>query len=283
MRWLGLVLGLVACGGNADSKDAPDETGTSPSTTPTPTPTPTPAPMPTPTPSPTPTPTPSPQPTTEWMQPTGGVVTLTTRDGVDLEADYVPADSAGAPGFCLFHMIPPGNDRTNWPTAFVEALADEGWAVLVVDRRGAGNSGGVAIEAYEGPNGKYDVEACAKKLEADGYGPLAVIGASNGTTSMLDYAVWAGGEALPVPVALGYMTGGAYTEVQNDMASAPDVPAIFTYSTAEAAWSVDQQVHDPGNWVFEEYPLGDHGTRMFDAAPAVSEDLIDFFRGVLSR
>jgi hypothetical protein len=100
---------------------------------------------------------------------------------------------------------------------------------------------------------------------------------------MLDYAVWAGTEGLPEPVALGYMTGGSYTEAQNDVADAPPVPAVFTYSTDERLWSVAQQSSDPGSWVFHEYPQGDHGTRMFTAAPDVSDDLVSFFRGALAR
>jgi pimeloyl-ACP methyl ester carboxylesterase len=207
------------------------------------------------------------------------VVTVETRDGVTLEGDWWAGDP-GAPGFVLLHMIPPANDRTNWPRSFEKDLVREGYAVLAIDRRGAGGSEGVAVEAYEGPNGKYDVEACALYLADQGAGPLAIIGASNGTTSMLDYAVFAPDEGLPVPVALGFMTGGTYTENQTAMIDLQQ-PTVFTYSTAEAAWSVDQQPLDPGSWSFLEYPQGDHGTRMFDAAPEVGDDLIAFFTGVL--
>lgn len=225
----------------------------------------------------------APTPTASWAPPGSGVITLTTSDGVALEADYYPSETAGAPGVVLLHMIPPSNDRTNWPTSFVHHLNTEGYAVLVVDRRGAGGSDGVAKDAYEGPNGKLDVAACAEKLAADGFGPLAVIGASNGTTSMLDYAVWAGGAGLPEPVALGFMTGGTYTEAQNPMSAAPAVPAVFTYSTAERAWSEAQRAVDPGGWVFHEYPNGAHGTQMFDAAPEVEDDLVAFLAGALGR
>ena len=61
------------------------------------------------------------------------------------------------------------------------------------------------------------------------------------------------------------------------MATMPQIPAVFTYSTVEAAWSVDQMAHDPGSWSFLEYEGGDHGTRMFDAKPRVKGDLVDFF------
>lgn len=211
----------------------------------------------------------------------GEVVTVETRDGVSLVGDLY-AGSDGAPALLLLHMSPSGdNDRTDWPGDFLQLLVDEGWWVLAMDRRGAGDSGGVAQDAYEGEAGRYDVEAATVLLGERGAGELAIIGASNGTTSMLDYAAWAGGEGLVEPVALGFMTGGTYTENQTSMEDLPAVPAVFTYSTAERDWSVEQQALDPGSWSFLEYADGDHGTRMFDAAPQVKTDLRDFFAGVL--
>lgn len=214
---------------------------------------------------------------TSFTPPPSEVVTFQTRDGVQLEADLYPTGLAGGTAFVLLHMIPPGNDRTGWPKSFIDQLVDQQWAVVALDRRGAGASGGDPTEAYEGEKGRYDVEAAVLDLQARGYGDIAIIGASNGTTSMIDYTVWAGGEGLPVPVALGFMTGGTYTENQTSMSALPDLPAVFTYSTAERDWSEAQRPLDPGSWSFLEYEGGDHGTRMFDAKPKVKGDLVDFF------
>lgn len=225
--------------------------------------------------------TPTPAPEMPVPEPEGRpaveVVTLQTRDGVSLEADFYAVDEPGGPAFVLLHMIPPNNDRTNWPVRFVNDLRDEGWAVLRLDRRGAGGSEGTATEAYTGPNGKFDVEAGALFLADRGYGALALIGASNGTTSALDYATWAGDNDRPVPVAIGFMTGGSYTEAQTAMDVLGDVPSVFTYSTAERDWSEDQRPLDPGTWSFLEYADGAHGTRMFEAQPDVRDDLVAFF------
>lgn len=209
------------------------------------------------------------------------VVTFDTSDGVTLEADYYGVE--GAPAFVLLHMIPPGNDRTNWPSAFVEALQAEGWAVLAVDRRGAGGSAGSAQEAYEGPNGRLDVDAAVRFVTERGHGPVALVGASNGTTSLLDYTVWAEANDRPVPVGLGFMTGGTYTENQNAMEDLPEIPSVFTYSTGERAWSEDQRPLDPGTWSFLEYDGGAHGTRMFEAKPRVTRNLVDFFGPLLTE
>ncbi len=215
---------------------------------------------------------------TGWVAPSSGVVTLTTRDDVSIVGDYYPAAAAGSPGVVLLHMIPPSWDRSSWPDSFISSLSGAGYSVLVIDRRGAGDSGGNAEDAYTGEWGRYDVEAAAARLAADGYGDLAIIGASNGTTSAIDYAVWAGGEGLPVPTVVGLMTGGSYTEAQTSMAdyAALSIPTVLTFSTAERDWSVAQEPLNPGSWSFLEYASGDHGTKMFEAAPEVADDLLSY-------
>lgn len=229
----------------------------------------------TPTPEATPTATPTPEPSGARE-----TLTLPTRDGVDLVGDLYPGD-AGAAGIVLLHMTPAGPwNRQDWPATFIDALRGHGWWVVALDRRGAGDSQGVAQDAFTGPAGRYDVEAAVKLLEERGAGAPALIGASNGTTSALDYTLWAESEGLPEPVALGFMTGGTYTENQNEL-PALDLPVVFTYSTAERAWSVDQQAGAPASWSFLEYPDGDHGTLMFEAKPEVAADLESFLAEVL--
>ncbi len=214
--------------------------------------------------------------------PAGGeAVDLQTRDGVDLVADVYPAAS-GSPAVLLLHMRPSAeNNRSNWPGDFLQSLVDQGHTVMALDRRGAGDSGGIDTEAFEGPNGKFDVEAAVNHLDGLSTGSLAIIGASNGTTSMIDYAVWAPGEGLTEPAVLGFMSGGSYTETQNPMSAVPLVPAIFTYPPEEVAWADEQRALDPGTWEFLEYEGGEHGTRMFEAVPEVSDDLVEFLTRTL--
>lgn len=219
---------------------------------------------------------------TGWEPPGSGVITLETRDLVKLEADYYPAAEEGRPGVVLLHMIPPNNDRTNWTDAFIWDLTGRDWAVLAIDRRGAGGSDGVAEDAYEGEGGRYDVEVAVQRLVDDGYGPIGIMGASNGTTSMVDYAAWASGDGLTVPVVLGLLTGGTYTENQTSMKSVVGLPAVFTYQTSENAWSEQQRSIDPGTWSFHEYLGAGHGTQMLtsDDADDVTRDLATYFEGV---
>jgi pimeloyl-ACP methyl ester carboxylesterase len=218
---------------------------------------------------------------TDTDPPAAVEVTVVTRDGVTLVADHYAAEGADRPGLVLLHMIPPTWDRTSWPVGFVTRLQAHDWHVLVLDRRGAGESEGVASEAYDGEKGAWDVEAAVAFLKAQGAGDIALLGASNGTTSQIDYAVIADLEGLTEPVAMGFMTGGTYTEEQHEMPAVPPVPSVFTYSTAENEWSLVQQTLNPGSWVFHEYADGAHGTQMFDAAPQVADDLDAFYVGVL--
>jgi len=204
------------------------------------------------------------------------VISLETRDGVLLEADYISAFETDRPGLVLLHMNPEANDRSNWPVSFVSGLADRNYAVLVPDRRGTGSSEGVAQDAFQGEAGKYDVEACVNHLVEEGVRNISIVAASNGTTSALDYAVWAPGEDLPEPLSMVFMTGGNYTENNTEMTALNVEQLLFTYSTEEKAWSEMQQAVDPGSWTFQEYGGGDHGTRMFDAVPSSADDIKDW-------
>jgi pimeloyl-ACP methyl ester carboxylesterase len=202
----------------------------------------------------------------QWDAPSGGVLRLDARDGVKLEADYLPADREGAPSVLLLHMVPPSNTRADWPPSLRERFAARGWTVVAIDRRGAGGSEGDPVEAYTGEKGKFDVEPFARRVVDDGFGPLAILGASNGTTSMIDYAAWAPDVGLPEPVALGFLSGGSYTENQTWMSEVPAVPMSFLYPPDEAAWPDAQRELDPGSWSFKAYEGGAHGTRLFTSA-----------------
>ena len=214
------------------------------------------------------------------------VVSLPTDDGVVLQADFFPIGAANAPAVVLLHMIPPQNTRKNWPQAFIEAVVAKGIAVLNVDRRGAGGSTGVAQDAYIGPKGKLDAKAavdflasrpCAIRMDR-----VAIAGASNGTTTVLDFTV----SSQQKPRAIVFMTGGSYTENQTSVAAnratLDPISILFVFSTQERAWSA-AFAPGPGPWQFKEYDPGDHGTRMFAARPESVADVASFLASSLAN
>ena len=137
MRWLILTTALAACGGSGSDDSQAPTTGSTTAT-----------------------------PTIDGCVATGvagEVITLTTRDNVDLEADlYTGID--GKPGIVLLHMVPPSNTRADYPANFIKKLTCHGWSVVNVDRRGAGGSDGTPEDSYFGPGGAWDVEAAVEAL-----------------------------------------------------------------------------------------------------------------------
>jgi pimeloyl-ACP methyl ester carboxylesterase len=221
---------------------------------------------------------------------TPAVVSFITDDGVKLEADDYPTGEELAPSVVLLHMIPPANDRSNYPKAFIDALGAKKIRVLNVDRRGAGASAGDPQEAYLGDKGKLDAKAAMQHLLSGqcAVDPLRIglVGASNGTTPALDYALHAAvNSELIFPSALVFLTGGTYTENQNTLGAHHDeldpLPIQFVFSAAESAWSKGYQAGAPSSWRFQEWDPGDHGTKMFEARPESIENVALFLRDVL--
>ncbi len=198
------------------------------------------------------------------------VVTFPTPDGVDLVADYLPAEDPNAGAVVLFHMAPPSNDRSGFPAAVRASLGD-GYSVLNVDRRGAGDSGGSAPDATGEALARWDMEAATGFLtSADRVCPVdsthvVLVGASNGTTSLLDYATDHQPE-LPGPAGMVWMSPGTYTEANNRVLDNRELlnamPMLWLYPTDEPyrdQWTAGA----PDDWTFHR-DGGEHGTEMFD-------------------
>lgn len=219
-----------------------------------------------------------------------GVVAFQTEDGETLAADFHPTRTPNGPAVVRVHMIPPGNDRTNYPADFRELLVSRGIAVLNIDRRGGGFSTGKAIDAYQGPKGKLDVKAALAFLATApcpiDMARVGLIGASNGTTSVLDYTVYAATDPKSAaPAAMVFLTGGTYTENQStvdaNLALLSPLPLLFVYASDEATWSTQFEELGPNAWRFEKYTPGGHGTNMFAVQPTSAAMVADWLVGAL--
>jgi pimeloyl-ACP methyl ester carboxylesterase len=209
-----------------------------------------------------------------WKPDGGEVVQLTTRDAVTLEADLYEATSAARPGLVLVHMDPSsGSHRSNWPGEFLQLLVDSDWNVLVLDRRGAGGSGGVATDAFETTKGAYDIEAAVLFLESAPLANLSLVAASNGTTSMIDYAAMAAAEGWTAPDTLNFVSVVSSTTNNHGISDVPATPALFSHPKSETDNNEPWKAENPGGWEFTEYDPGAHGTRMFQAAETLAANI----------
>lgn len=200
------------------------------------------------------------------------VVRFKTSDDVELVADYHPPQNAGKGAVILFHMIPPNFNRTSYPSRVRNAFSKEGYTVLNVDRRGAGQSGGVAKDAYAGPKGRLDVEAAVEYLLSDerkcgiDRDKLMLVGASNGTTSVMDYTTGRSNMTLPDPKAIAWLSPGGYTESQNKIeenkALLEALPVLIIHPKSEP-WAVTYESFSE-KWTVLTLENGLHGTGNFD-------------------
>ncbi len=108
-------------------------------------------------------------------------VTVSASDGLELAAKFYPTTAVNAPAVLLLHML--GSSRVAWLPLIVP-LREAGYAVLAVDMRGHGQTGGtqdwVLAEA--------DVQVWLDWLKAqEGINPdaLAIVGASIGSNLAL--------------------------------------------------------------------------------------------------
>jgi alpha-beta hydrolase superfamily lysophospholipase len=112
-------------------------------------------------------------------------LTLTTADGLDLAAWYVPALEPGAPSILLTH----GLLGSKWGMLrLVPWLHDAGYNVMLFDFRGHGGSD--PRPTTIGPEEVLDVQAALDWLEAEGVGDrVAGLGMSLGAAALVNTAV----------------------------------------------------------------------------------------------
>jgi alpha-beta hydrolase superfamily lysophospholipase len=112
-------------------------------------------------------------------------LTLTTDDGVDVSAWYVPAVDPGAPTVLLAHGL---LGSKGGMLRFVPWLHDAGYNVMLLDFRGHGSSD--PRPSSIGPEEVLDVQAALDWLEAEGAGDrVAGLGMSLGASALVNTAI----------------------------------------------------------------------------------------------
>jgi len=112
----------------------------------------------------------------------------TTQDGQRIAYDFYP--NTGKPSIILIHMLK--KDKTEW-TPMAQWLQQEGYAVIVPDLRGHGQSTGnlKQFNTQDFNSMKYDIAAIKSVLENNGADAtrIAIVGASIGANIAYNYAV----------------------------------------------------------------------------------------------
>ena len=112
-------------------------------------------------------------------------LTLTTDDGVDLSAWYVPAAEPGAPTVLLAHGL---LGSKGGMLRFVPWFHDAGYNVMLLDFRGHGGSD--PHPSTIGPDEVLDIQAALDWLEAEGAGDrVAGLGMSLGASALVNTAI----------------------------------------------------------------------------------------------
>lgn len=204
-------------------------------------------------------------------------VILKTEDGIELSADYYPAESRR--GVLLLHMMPA--NRKSW-SVFAQKLQGIGFRVLAIDLRGHGESSG-------GPDGykkfsdaehqasRLDVEAGVEFLKSKGAADLYLGGASIGA----NLALWYMAEHPEVKAGIILSPGLDYRGIKTAsfMEKLAQEQAIFLAASegdkysAESVNALAEKALFKGRLVKKIFSGSEHGTAMFDTKPEFMDEL----------
>lgn len=197
------------------------------------------------------------------------VMTITAADGLPLQATLLtPLTSGADPGVILLHML--GDDRTVWGEVGLTAdLVAAGYAVLVVDMRGHGETGGAQdwTLAADDLARVWDTFAA---LETVDEARTAVVGASIGANMALRLGADRPEVAAVVLLSPGLDYRGVTTEDQ--LAVYGDRPLLLVAGEDDpySADSVRALAEAAGGATVQMYDAAGHGTNMFAAEPELA-------------
>lgn len=223
--------------------------------------------------------TPAPLPTAVVEQPGSDVQTvrLQTADEVTIVGTYYAPPAGNAPGVILLHMV--ARSRQDWDP-LARKLREAGYAVLAIDLRGHGDSGGTQAWGRM----PQDVVAAqvfiSRQPEVD-KGRIGIVGASIGANLALDYAASHGVVRSVVLLSPGLDYRGVRTErPMQDY----DRPVLIVASeedqyAAESSRKLDSLAQ--GKHQLQLYKDAGHGTQMLELEPSLSELILSWLQDTL--
>ena len=221
------------------------------------------------------------------------VVTLKTKDGLSLEADWYRGEE-GMPGIVALHMY--GADRSSWKP--VADLLPAGWHLLAVDLRGHGGSAkqgkedlGKRVEARDPELFKamwQDARAGVAFLGEEGKcakDRIGLLGASVGCSAAFDAAARERGVAAVAALSPG--TGYLGVPTLEHLRAWPGIPVLLAAPKEEEAATLELAAAlERHPWVDRKIVPGTkelHGTRMFGKAEGIEGELVRWLEAALAR
>jgi dienelactone hydrolase len=186
-----------------------------------------------------------------------------------------PAGDGPYPGVILLHML--GSDRSAWEeVGLTGALAGAGFAVLAVDLRGHGETGGV-VDWELAPDDLARVwEAYAAREDVDEM-RTAVVGASIGSNLALRLGADIPEIGAVVLLSPGLDYRGVTTNDQMDRYGERPVMLVASQDDPYSAASVDALAESAeGDLLTQIYSSAGHGTAMVAAEPDLTVLIVEW-------
>ncbi|MEZ4515914.1 MAG: alpha/beta fold hydrolase [Chloroflexota bacterium] len=192
-------------------------------------------------------------------------------DGLVIQSTlYLPGSATPAPGVMLLHML--GSNRAAWEqTGLVDTLLADGIAVLAVDMRGHGETGGTPDWTLAADDLSRIWSAFTERPEVDAT-QTAVVGASIGANMALTTAAGQPDIQTAVLLSPGLDYRGVTTEDQ--LAAYGDRPLFIVASSEDSyAASSSRTLAELGgaSVQLEMFDGAGHGTAMFAREPGLND------------
>lgn len=205
--------------------------------------------------------------------------TVEMEDGLQISGDlYMPGSDQPLPGVVMLHML--GTDRTVWGN-FPEELAKACYAVLNIDLRGHGQTGG----EVDWTLAQQDIQQVLQALggmEGVASDNLAVLGASVGANLALN-----GGADVPEVRTVVLLSPGldyAGVTTLDAMERYGERPVLIAAS-ADDTYAADssRSLADAALGEFDliVYDGAAHGTDMFASQPSLQQTILDWLANYL--
>jgi alpha-beta hydrolase superfamily lysophospholipase len=208
----------------------------------------------------------------------GENVSFTTTDGIKIAATFYKAQSPNGVAVILLHMR--AKNRSDWKD-FASKLNDAGFDALAIDFRGHSESGGVRIDNFSGPDYQnliLDVKAAEEYLKTkDPNAKIAIVGASIGANTALNYAVQNPSVAAVVLLSPGLNYMGVRTDETSKQISAP----VFLATSSDDPQSyqgLETWQANIKNLEVVTFTNAGHGTAMFSPHPELASRIIDWLK-----